>query len=303
MENVVPDIKRKILLSLPDRELVNLCQVNKKYNSICKDDTFWKDRMLNLYPYIPDHILERDITKAIIDNIDDIIINPENKYFTYYIKIFRRYKDLQYLRESMEFDDTSKIIASVEHPDFFDGDAFTCDYDTYPDTNIIVYNNLLNNIDKQKLCDQLRVKFETSYKNAFNDNLTDPYLISLLFNSDIGYIDNPITDKDQDNILLFRSSLHTNKVIISKIDWPEGIEEFYNNEKNNIIPGIIPEPFSLVISPNERDFVLKFHHKRPGVVMGHVSPVEVWMLLLLYNLFKSGKYPLDIKITELCSLL
>lgn len=51
--DVPKDINYKILLELEDKDLVKFCQVNKKANKYCNDDTFWLNRILLKFPYIP----------------------------------------------------------------------------------------------------------------------------------------------------------------------------------------------------------------------------------------------------------
>ena len=41
----IKDLDFKILMSLDDKELGNICQVNKYINSLCKDNIFWLNRI------------------------------------------------------------------------------------------------------------------------------------------------------------------------------------------------------------------------------------------------------------------
>ncbi len=43
-----------ILMQLNDRELSMVCQVNRYVNEICKDETFWFNRVLITYKYLPE---------------------------------------------------------------------------------------------------------------------------------------------------------------------------------------------------------------------------------------------------------
>jgi len=62
MENIfltgVRNVDEIILNKLEDRDLVNACQVNIKANEICNDQTFWMNRTLQRYPFIPLNIIE-----------------------------------------------------------------------------------------------------------------------------------------------------------------------------------------------------------------------------------------------------
>jgi hypothetical protein len=43
------DVDVKILNLLEDKDLISLCETNKYVNSICNNDTFWRDRIVNKY--------------------------------------------------------------------------------------------------------------------------------------------------------------------------------------------------------------------------------------------------------------
>ncbi len=46
------DINMKILNDLDDKDLVNICQVNKKANEICRDQVFWMNRVFSRFPQV-----------------------------------------------------------------------------------------------------------------------------------------------------------------------------------------------------------------------------------------------------------
>ena len=48
----VKDIDFKILEELDDSDLTNVCVVNTYLNDICKDETFWRNRLLNKYRFL-----------------------------------------------------------------------------------------------------------------------------------------------------------------------------------------------------------------------------------------------------------
>ena len=52
----IKDLDYKILNQLEDRDLVNICQVNKEADSICQDETFWLNRIVTRFPKVPSEI-------------------------------------------------------------------------------------------------------------------------------------------------------------------------------------------------------------------------------------------------------
>lgn len=53
------DINYQLMLRLEDRDLVNFCRINKKADEYCKDDTFWMNRIIYKFPFIPFDVLKR----------------------------------------------------------------------------------------------------------------------------------------------------------------------------------------------------------------------------------------------------
>ncbi len=51
------DVDRKILNNLEDKDLVNVCQTNKKAYSLCNDQVFWMNRVFNKFNYVGGDIL------------------------------------------------------------------------------------------------------------------------------------------------------------------------------------------------------------------------------------------------------
>ncbi len=54
------DVDRKILNNLEDKDLVNLCQTNKKANSLCNDQVFWMNRVFQKFGYVGGEILRQN---------------------------------------------------------------------------------------------------------------------------------------------------------------------------------------------------------------------------------------------------
>jgi hypothetical protein len=45
----IADLDKLILFKLNDRDLLNTCLVDKSLSNICNDDTFWKQRFINIF--------------------------------------------------------------------------------------------------------------------------------------------------------------------------------------------------------------------------------------------------------------
>lgn len=55
----IRDVDYKILNELDDKSLVNFCSVNKKADEYCDDQSFWLNRILIKFPFLPLNILKR----------------------------------------------------------------------------------------------------------------------------------------------------------------------------------------------------------------------------------------------------
>ena len=86
------DINEKVLLYLPDKDLVKWCEVNKKANEICKSDNFWFKRVTSLFPYIPIDILRK--------------YKGNRSWSEYYIEDMYRINKLRPPKYSWDDDDT-----------------------------------------------------------------------------------------------------------------------------------------------------------------------------------------------------
>ncbi len=51
------DVDRKILNELEDKDLVNLCQTNKKAHTLCNDQVFWMNRVFQKFGYVGGDVL------------------------------------------------------------------------------------------------------------------------------------------------------------------------------------------------------------------------------------------------------
>ena len=54
----IKDVDINILNKLEDKDLVNICQTNKKADEICKDEGFWLQRIFTKFPYLTIDILK-----------------------------------------------------------------------------------------------------------------------------------------------------------------------------------------------------------------------------------------------------
>ncbi len=75
------DIDRKILNTLEDEDLVNVCQVNKKAQLLCNDQVFWMNRVFLRFGYVGGDVLRkskgnRDWSEYYIKDLRKI--NPTN---------------------------------------------------------------------------------------------------------------------------------------------------------------------------------------------------------------------------------
>ena len=86
------DIDRKILNNLEDKDLVNVCQVNKKAQSICNDQVFWMNRVFLRFGYVGGDVLRsnkgnrtwseyyiKDLRKINSTNADEYLRNGSIK--------------------------------------------------------------------------------------------------------------------------------------------------------------------------------------------------------------------------------
>ncbi len=57
------DVDRKILNELDDKDLVNVCQTNKKAQSLCNDQVFWMNRVFQRFGYVGGDVLRTNKEK------------------------------------------------------------------------------------------------------------------------------------------------------------------------------------------------------------------------------------------------
>ncbi len=98
------DVDRKILNELRDEDLVNVCQTNKKVQSICNNQVFWMNRVFLKYPDVPGDVLRAN----------------KDKYWSswseYYIKDLRKINSInghQYLMNGSASGRLDHVIISL----------------------------------------------------------------------------------------------------------------------------------------------------------------------------------------------
>ena len=108
----VKDIDFKILEELDDSNLTNVCVVNTYLNDICKDETFWRNRLLNKYRFL-------------LGNAENIIHNYKPKdilWKEYYVWLHGAIYGDQFFSylyaDILRRDDVMKIL-EYTYPDLF----------------------------------------------------------------------------------------------------------------------------------------------------------------------------------------
>ena len=104
------DVDRKILNELEDKDLVNLCQVNKKAKSLCNDQVFWMNRVFQRFGYVGGDILRKfkknrswseyyiqDLRKINKTNVDDYLKFKKSRIADYYLVSGSRKGRLDYV--------------------------------------------------------------------------------------------------------------------------------------------------------------------------------------------------------------
>ena len=279
--------------------------------------------MLTMYPYIPAHILDREVDRyAYCENID--YDYPGQKYFKYYQKKFRYFNAEDWYDSYLKYFEIAHIIAAYEFPiinphkylnrqgiDYQD-----CMYIGVisPDTNILIYNKLLEGANKQQICKSVENKLITTHQQKYNETLNDPYLLEVFFGP-VGFI---VTKRAQyPNLDKKIFNWDITNTIIQKQIWQEGAEDLYNSlkpryvkdsEKIFIINELFPQPFTYEISEKEKDFVLNYFNNTEIKDLDEsrlysLSNDEISLIMLVYSKFRAGEYPMDIKWSQVCATL
>ena len=97
-------VDKMILNKLDDRDLINMCQVNKKANKICNDQTFWMNRVFLKYPDVPEDVLRKN--------------KKDRTWSEYYIKDLRkinRRNAQKYLRDGSDIERLDHVIISIKN--------------------------------------------------------------------------------------------------------------------------------------------------------------------------------------------
>ena len=107
------DVDITILNLLEDKDLINMCKTNKYVYSICENDTFWRDRIINKYNVLPD-------------------IAPFENYREFYTS--NKMKALQLCLEISKLPNRSQLVV----------DDFYNPYTGFVNANFIAYPQITN---------------------------------------------------------------------------------------------------------------------------------------------------------------
>ncbi len=98
------DVDRILLNKLEDEDLVNVCQTNKKAQSICNDQVFWMNRVFNRFGYVGGDVLRKH--------------KGDRSWSEYYIKDLRKINSTnahKYLRISRRIGRLDHVIISLNN--------------------------------------------------------------------------------------------------------------------------------------------------------------------------------------------
>ena len=99
------DVDRKILNELEDKDLVNVCQTNKKANSLCNDQVFWMNRVFDRFGYVGGNVLRK--------------YKKDRTWSEYYINDLRKINILNaqdYLNQGSIKDRLDHVIIALNFP-------------------------------------------------------------------------------------------------------------------------------------------------------------------------------------------
>ncbi len=110
------DVDRKILNNLEDKDLVNVCQTNKKANSLCNDQVFWMNRVFQKFGYVGGNVLrqnkkDRSWSEYYIQDLRKIQFNV-NKYLGLGSRKGRLYQVIIALKNGADDTDWALGLAS-----------------------------------------------------------------------------------------------------------------------------------------------------------------------------------------------
>ncbi|SRR5258708_32258906 len=102
----VNELIMTILLLLDDKDLINMCKVNKEIKIVCDNNYFWYLRIQQLYPELPIPVEEKEDLKSFYFNINNI-----DALINYAINI--NYKDILHWLIIYHFDDYKNIFIKI----------------------------------------------------------------------------------------------------------------------------------------------------------------------------------------------
>ncbi len=98
------DVDRKILNNLEDKDLVNVCQTNKKAQSLCNDQVFWMNRVFLRFGYVGGDVLRKN--------------KKDHTWSEYYIKDLRKINKVngyRYLLDGSRQGRLDQVIISLKN--------------------------------------------------------------------------------------------------------------------------------------------------------------------------------------------
>ena len=88
------DVDLKILNNLEDKDLVNLCSVNRYSRRLCNDEYFWLNRILKKFPYLSLEMLKQ--------------YKKDRRWADYYIKDLRKVAEKSLIRDESILEKSSR---------------------------------------------------------------------------------------------------------------------------------------------------------------------------------------------------
>ena len=307
-----PDIRRKVLLELPDEELIGLCGSNRTYRNTCNNDTtFWNERILTQFPVLTPQMANH--------------YSFGREWHDYYIELTRiRRNPNDYMWNAIELDRHDQVLVALSSPSAiavnFNNEIMN---DSSPEITETIALYLLRGVGIKSVCTGLYGKLKAKYVEMFGEDYGH-YLITVLFNPDLGLI--PINSLEQDRWDVVGGPWERNpspeggnlhklvraaELIHAKIETPNIFPGFYNDYIEDT-PGLEQlVTNNIEVTPAERQTVLRAFKDLAAnheMIRGRfrVFPLtkeESLLTLLIYTWYRMGRYPLETKWVDVCAAL
>ena len=86
----IRDLDHIILNQLEDKDLVNICLVNKAAQKLCNDQTFWFNRILSRFPNIPPEVFVKNRVDRSWSEYYIVKNRGDRSWSEYYIEDLRK---------------------------------------------------------------------------------------------------------------------------------------------------------------------------------------------------------------------